>query len=125
MTLRSSRVGALPSAGSDLVLDPQAAVQVEAELGLEVCGPRRSSATAGMGNGHEAHHQGEQADDDDQDRAGATHRGGMIQGTAVPRAAVRPAPAVSLPAAVRSATPVGRLDRRPSAARGSASTGTR
>ena len=52
------------------------------------CGPRAVPRRR-QGHGHKAQHEGEQANDDDQDRGGATHRGGMIQGTADPRGADR------------------------------------
>ena len=92
MTSRSSRAGHLALGGEHLVLDPQAALEVEAQLRLERCGPR-VVPTDGRGTAHEAQHEGEQANDDDQDRGGATHRGGMIQGTADPRGADRRAAA--------------------------------
>jgi hypothetical protein len=69
-----------------LVLDPQAPLQVESELGLQVPGGARVlAAKRRERDSHEVHQDREQADDDDQNRAGASHRGGMIQAAAVPR----------------------------------------
>ena len=73
--------------GDRLVLDAETARQVEAELRLDR--PPGAVGTVGVGQLEarpEVDRQGEDADDEDEDRAGSTHRGGMLHGTGCHRA---------------------------------------
>src|SRR6185295_1190489 len=69
-----------------LVFDPKAALQVEAQLRLD----RTAAAVRRVGegqSGNEIDDEGEQADDENEDRAGLAHRRRMIQGGGPPAAA--------------------------------------
>ena len=93
-------LGVFPSAGVHPVLDPQAALEIKAELGLDVTRAARiRRPERRCRQGREVDQEGGQPDDDDQDRSESTHRGGMIQGTARPR---RPPGARPVPERVRN-----------------------
>ena len=68
-----------------LIFDPKTARQVEPELGLD-----RAPAIGGRGIGEtesrpEVDDQGKDADEQDKDRTGSTHRGGILHGMPVDR----------------------------------------
>ena len=72
--------------GQRLVLDPETALEVEPELGLDqpplaVRGRRIGQAEVR----EEVDEEGEDADDDDDGGAGSTHTGGMVHGTSPTR----------------------------------------
>ena len=68
-----------------LVLDAQAAGQVEAQLRLDRTAPRRGRAVRSGEVREEVDDEGEDADQDDEDGAGFSHVRGMVHGTSAGR----------------------------------------
>ena len=85
MTPSAAGSGTRSLDGQRLVLDPRAALEVEPELRLDLAIPAVRAEAGQDEAGEEVDEEGEQADDEDEDRAGASHRGRMIQGTSVRR----------------------------------------
>ena len=86
--------------GQRLVLDPQAALQVEAELRVD--GAPLTVRGRGVGQAkvrEEVDEEGEDADDEDDDGAGSSHTGGMVHGTTrTRRGSTLETPATACPA---------------------------
>ena len=86
MIAMSPEPGGPPSTGKRLVFDAQAALEIEAQLRLDPAPAAVDALRVGHGEPREeVHEQGEGADEQDQDRASFTHRGGMLHGTTLDR----------------------------------------
>ena len=86
MTDMSPAVGSLPSTALRLVLDAQATRQVEPEFRLDLAPAAVGAPRVGkLETRHEIDDQGKDPDEEDEDRTGFAHRGGMLHGMVADR----------------------------------------